>query len=289
MSSVIRRAADLQTVVSDWRASRRTVGFVPTMGALHEGHVSLVRASLEECDKTVVSIFVNPLQFDRADDLESYPRTEEADRTLLQDLGVDVIWMPRADAVYPPGFATQVTQRGLPDHLCGASRPGHFDGVLTVVLKLFNVVRADRAYFGRKDFQQAAVIRRMVVDLDLSVEIRVMPIVREDDGLALSSRNVRLTPEQRAEAPRIHRALEAARTRFAEGDLAVGSVGCALAEDLDAIPGARLDYARICDPETLEPRAPDDEVRDGDLLAVAVWFGDVRLIDNVSFESRREP
>lgn len=258
------------------------------MGALHEGHVSLVRASLEECDKTIVSVFVNPLQFDRADDLEGYPRTEESDRTLLQDLGVDVIFLPRADRMYPPGFATQVTQSGLTDHLCGAARPGHFDGVLTVVLKLFNAVRPDRAYFGRKDYQQAAAIRRMVHDLDVAVEIRVMPIVREADGLALSSRNARLTEAHRAEAPGIHRALLAAQSRYREGDAAVRSVAAALVEDLGAIPGARIDYADICDPDTLVPRDAGDVVEDGDLLAVAVWFGDIRLIDNLSFEAPRE-
>ncbi|MCA9320271.1 MAG: pantoate--beta-alanine ligase [Planctomycetes bacterium] len=264
-------------MVGDWRQSKRRIGFVPTMGALHEGHLALVRASLEECNRTVVSIFVNPLQFDRATDLETYPREEEKDRALLADAGVQVLFMPRAEDFYPPGFATRVSQPELSRHLCGATRPGHFDGVLTVVLKLFNAVLPDRAYFGQKDYQQVTLIERMVRDLGLPVEIRRQPTVREPDGLAMSSRNKLLRPEDRVEAPRIHAALQDAEAAFRAGNREglPGRVESAL----KSIPGARIDYVELASGDVLSPR--EGPARAGDVLAVALFLGPVRLIDNL--------
>ena len=281
MLSIIKRSSDLRCAVADWRDSKRSVGFVPTMGALHEGHFSLVRQAMEECDRVVVSIFVNPLQFDRQEDLDSYPETFEADRSALADLGVHALYMPRAQEFYPPGFATRVGQVGLTDHLCGATRPGHFDGVLTVVLKLFVITVPDRAYFGAKDFQQAAVIKRMVADLELPLEVRTCPIVREKDGLALSSRNALLQPEHREVAPGIREVMLGAAAAFREGRRDGEALRRRVREGLEALPGAVIDYVEICDPQDLTPRA--GEVQHGDLLALAVFFGEVRLIDNLQF------
>ena len=279
MLTRIRKVAELREIGREWVRAGRRVGFVPTMGALHEGHASLVRVAKAECERTVVSIFVNPMQFDRKSDLASYPRSEDADCLLLAEAGADVVFLPEVDEVYPSGYATRVDQVGLPDHLCGASRPGHFTGVMTVVTKLFNMVAPDRAYFGRKDYQQAAIIRRMTADLNLPIDIRVMPIVREADGLAMSSRNRLLKPDHRAAAPGLLASMRRADRRFRSGDASAASLETELKEGLAALPGARVDYARISDPVTLEPRT--GAVRPGDVLAVAVFFGEVRLIDNL--------
>ncbi len=278
MPSVIRRHSDLATLVADWRALSARIGFVPTMGALHEGHASLVRGALDECNRVVVSIFVNPLQFDRKDDLESYPRDEKKDLTFLADLGAHAVFLPTPAEIYPEGHVTRVVQRGLTDRLCGAKRPGHFDGVLTVVLQLLNMVRPDAAYFGLKDYQQVAVIRRMVRDLRVGVEIRALPTLREKDGLAMSSRNALLTPEQRTEAPRIRAAMLAADAAFRAGEADVAVLVDAARSAIAAVPGARIDYVELVDSDELAPRA---EAREGDLLAVAVFLGPVRLIDNL--------
>ncbi len=279
MMSVVRHTSDVRCLVSDWKAARRKVGFVPTMGALHAGHARLITESLAECDRTVVSIFVNPLQFDRKDDLESYPRSDEADLALLEELGVHLVYQPREKDMYPEGFVTRVVQEGLTETLCGAARPGHFDGVLTVVLKLFNVVQPDLAWFGQKDYQQVQVIRRMVKDLNCPVEVRMSPIVREADGLALSSRNRLLTPEQRAAAPRIFKALQKCDVAFRSGQRNVDALRVQVARELEGLPEARIDYVEITDPRSLLPRRSD--AAEGDLLAVAVYLGAVRLIDNL--------
>lgn len=286
MPSVIRRASDLATLVADWRALSAKVGFVPTMGALHEGHASLVRAALEECNRVIVSIFVNPLQFDRPDDLERYPRVEKADIGYLADLGVHAVFVPAVAEIYPEGHVTRVVQSGLVDRLCGASRPGHFEGVLTVVLQLFNMVRPDRAYFGLKDYQQVAVIRRMVRDLHVPIEIRALPTLREKDGLAMSSRNALLEPRLRALAPRLRAAMIELDDAFAAGETSVARLTAELRAALAAIPDSRLDYAEIVDPDDLGPRA---EARAGDLLAVALFLGPVRLIDNLRLGDERGP
>lgn len=251
---------------------------VPTMGALHDGHLALVRQAREAAGpdgETAVSIFVNPIQFDRPDDLASYPRRLDSDLGKCRAAGVDLVFAPGPDAMYQPDRSVQVLETALSRTLCGAARPGHFDGVCTVVLKLFNQLRPDAAVFGEKDFQQLAIIRRMVRDLDVPVEILAAPTVREDDGLAMSSRNQRLTPEQRADAPRIHRALAAADALRRDHATPAG-----LLDDLRGriqSPLNRLDYLELVDPGTLQPVESLDQPS---LLATAVFYGDVRLIDN---------
>src|SRR5208337_1497725 len=260
----------------------KTLGFVPTMGALHDGHLSLVRASKSRCDVTAVSIFVNPLQFGPAEDLAKYPRTLERDATRLEQLGVDLLFVPGGDEMYPPGAQTYVTVEELSDKLDGASRPGHFRGVVTVVAKLFEIVRPDSAFFGQKDATQVAVLRKMVNDLNLDVEVVVCPIVREKDGLAMSSRNSYLTPEQRQQALMLHRSLMRVQAAAEAGErdparlIEVGRQ--VVAEE----PGARLDYFAIVHPNTL---APVSDLARGALVAVAAYVGSTRLIDNLLLPS----
>lgn len=285
MLSVNRRANDVRTLVADWRSTGRSVGFVPTMGSLHEGHASLIRASIEECDRTIVSVFVNPLQFDRADDLKSYPRDEKADQNLIADLGANALFLPSVEEMYPEQTLTIVTQKGLTAHLDGAARPGFFDGILTVVLKLFNMVSPDVAYFGEKDFQQVAVVRRMVMDLNLMVDIRGMPTARDRDGLALSSRNKLLTTSAREEAPRLYESLENLRRKFFDGETNLDRLLGQLNQELSDIEDARVDYASIVDPKTLALRSKTVEV--GDVVAIAVFLGPVRLIDNIRLDTER--
>lgn len=249
---------------------------VPTMGALHQGHLELVRLARHEAGPrgtVVVSIFVNPIQFDRAADLESYPRPLDEDLARCRAAGVDLVFVPEATAMYAADRSVRVHESLLSRGLCGASRPGHFDGVCTVVLKLFMLTRCDAAVFGEKDFQQLAIVRRMVRDLDLPVRVVPCPTVREPDGLAMSSRNVRLNPDQRADAPRIHRALsDAARIDGVRAMLDAARAAIA------ASPLARIDYLELVDAETLQP--VDALERDA-VLATAVFYGDVRLIDHV--------
>lgn len=256
----------------------KTLGFVPTMGALHEGHLSLVRASRSRCDVTAVSIFVNPLQFGPTEDLGKYPRTLERDAGLLEELGVDLLFLPTVDEMYPAGATTYVHVGGLSDKLDGASRPGHFQGVATVVTKLFEIVRPDCAFFGQKDAAQVAVLRKLVNDLDMDVEIVVRPIVREKDGLAMSSRNVYLTPEQRHQGLVLQRALLRVQKSADEGERSTERLAEIGKQAIAEEPGARLDYFAIVDPETLDPVA---DVAKGALVAVAAYFGATRLIDNI--------
>ena len=254
---------------------------VPTMGALHEGHLALVRAARLAAGPTgrlVVSIFVNPIQFDRPGDLAAYPRTLDDDLAKCRDLGVDVVFAPDAESMYFPDRSVTVTETLLSAGLCGATRPGHFDGVCTVVLKLFLLTGCHAAVFGDKDFQQLAVIRRMVRDLDVPVEIIGHPTVREPDGLAMSSRNVRLSPDHRVDAPRIQRALRAAATL---GEPA--SILAAARAEIEASPFARIDYLELVDAETL---APSTDLCRPAILATAVFYGDVRLIDHVTVPAR---
>jgi pantoate--beta-alanine ligase len=270
------------TAVSDVRAFRvsqgGTLGLVPTMGALHAGHLSLVTQARSENENLAVSIFVNPAQFGPAEDLAAYPRTLEHDLARLAPLGVDVVWAPSTGDVYPPGFQTWITVDDASAPLEGACRPGHFRGVATVVAKLFHVFQPDRAYFGQKDAQQVAVIRRMVRDLSFPVDIVVCPTVREKDGLALSSRNVTLGPEERRAAPVIHRALEAARAAFESGERDAHRLRAILSETLSAEPLARPDYCSVADALTL---AELERVEGEALVSVAVRIGKTRLIDNV--------
>jgi pantoate--beta-alanine ligase len=256
---------------------------VPTMGALHEGHLALVRQARERAGSggtVVVSIFVNPLQFDRADDLSRYPRPVEADLDACRAAGVDLVFHPPVAALYQPDRSVLVTESLLSRGLCGASRPGHFDGVCTVVLKLFLLLAPEAAVFGEKDRQQLAVIRRMVRDLNVPVEILGHPTVRESDGLALSSRNRRLTPEQRADAPRIHRALRLAVERWREGEPSADGLMAVARAELEASPLPRIDYLEVVDAGTLQPLHHIDRPA---LIAAAVYYGEVRLIDNLVF------
>ena len=264
-------------------ASGKKLGFVPTMGALHEGHLSLARASKARCDVTAVSIFVNPLQFAPHEDLEKYPRPLEHDATMLEGLGVEFLFLPTVEEMYPAGAKTHVIVNDLGGRLDGASRPTHFRGVSTVVTKLFEIVRPDCAFFGQKDAVQCAVLRQMARDLDMDVEIVVCPIVREPDGLAMSSRNIYLSPEQRKQALVLHRALLRVQTAVDRGERDASKLMEIGTQVVAEEPGARLDYFAVVDPNTIEPVR---EVGGGALLAVAAYFGTTRLIDNIVLAPR---
>jgi pantoate--beta-alanine ligase len=261
------------------RAGGERLGLVPTMGFLHEGHLSLVRASLRKADHTVVSVFVNPAQFAPHEDFSDYPRDLERDLDLLRREGVDTVFTPSAEELYPSGYATFVEVHGLQERLCGQSRPTFFRGVCTVVLKLFNIIQPDLAFFGQKDAQQVQIIKRMTGDLDLDVVIDVCPIVREEDGLALSSRNVYLDPELREAALCLWRSLELARSLIQDGERNAQRIKERIQGVIRSEPKARIDYAEIVDAATLLPR---DIVQGGDLIALAVHIDEkVRLIDNM--------
>jgi pantoate--beta-alanine ligase len=263
------------------RAENKIVGLVPTMGALHAGHMALVERARRECSQVVTSIFVNPTQFGPKEDLAKYPRTFEADAQKLSDAGVDAIFAPQSADIYPPGFRTYVNVDGISDRLEGRSRPGHFRGVATVVLKLFEIVQPTYAYFGRKDAQQVRVITQMARDLNLDVEIVICPIVRESDGLAFSSRNVYLNPDERSAALVLHRALTAARDELAAGTRDALSLQSTIQKKFAAEPLAALDYAEIVDADTFEP-----VVRIGRpcYILLAAFLGKTRLIDNLYIE-----
>jgi len=264
-----------------WSDTAATWGLVPTMGFLHEGHLELVRRARAENDRVGVSIFVNPIQFNNADDLDKYPRNMARDAALLEEAGVDLLWAPTPDIVYPEGYQTYVDVKQVTEVLEGASRPGHFQGVATVVAKLFNVFQPTRAYFGQKDAQQVAVIRRMAGDLNFNLQVVACPTVREEDGLAMSSRNVRLSPEHRAQAPCLYAALSAAREAIQSGILEADSLRKTMAGVISGAPSARIDYVSVADPDNLKEL---DRVAGGALLSMAVYFGDVRLIDNLPVE-----
>lgn len=259
----------------------RILGLVPTMGALHEGHFSLIRQAKEQCAPVVVSIFVNPKQFGPSEDFQKYPRNFEADRAALEKLGVDYVFAPSADEMYPLGFRTSVAVEGLSDRLEGRSRPGHFCGVATVVLKLFEIVRPRVAFFGRKDAQQVRIVRQMTRDLNLDTEIIVCPIVREPDGLALSSRNIYLKPDERRAATALHRALDATRKEIAAGERDAARLVVAMRRVLDAEPQVTVDYAEVVDEETLEPILT---LRGRCYSLLAARVGSPRLIDNALIE-----
>ena len=265
------------------RLAGKALGFVPTMGALHEGHLSLVRASKSRCDVTAVSIFVNPLQFGPSEDLAKYPRTLDRDARLLEELGVDLLFVPRVDDMYSSGAKTYVLVDDLSDKLDGASRPGHFRGVATVVAKLFEIVRPDCAFFGQKDAAQVAVLRKMVSDLNMDVELVVCPIVRETDGLAMSSRNVYLTAEQRRQALVLNRSLLRVRAAAEAGEHDTAKLIKMGKQVIAEERGARLDYFVIVDPDTLDPVA---DISRRTLVAVAAYVGPTRLIDNVVLAAR---
>lgn len=266
----------LRRTVASWRGVA-PIGFVPTMGALHAGHERLIRQARDECARVIVSIFVNPLQFDRADDLERYPRALDTDMAICEQLGIDLVFVPTLREMYPVQPACTVDPGPLARHLCGAHRPGHFSGMATVVLKLLNAVTADRAYFGEKDAQQLAIVRRMVADFNLPVTIVGVPTVREPDGLALSSRNMRLNVRERTLAPRLHRALLAADGLITTGEPDPGVVTRTAAAVIGDDELLRLEYLEIVDPEDLQPV---DTIGGPVIVAGALWVGGTRLIDN---------
>jgi pantoate--beta-alanine ligase len=276
---IINRRQRMSSVARKIRREQdRTIGLVPTMGALHEGHLSLVREARRMCDVVVVSVFVNPTQFGPGEDYEKYPRDLTKDTALLTDYNVDYIFAPTVEEMYPKGFSSYVTVEGLSDQLEGSSRPGHFRGVATVVSILLNTIRPDFAFFGQKDAQQAIVIRRLVKDLAIDTEIVVLPTVREDSGLAISSRNLYLTTEEQTAATVIHRALVQAKAAYKEGERSAGRLADLVKNIIESEPRARLDYVSVADADTLEKL---DRIEDRPtLIAVAAYIGKTRLIDN---------
>lgn len=269
---------EMRAALRHAKGSTQRIGFVATMGALHDGHLSLVRAAKAQADVVVASIFVNPTQFGPNEDFSRYPRTFESDCQMLNKEGVDLLFAPSVEDMYPTGAVTYVTVEGLSERLCGKSRPGHFRGVTTVVSKLFNIIGPDLAFFGQKDAAQAAIIRRMVRDLNFPVEVVVSPIVREPDGLAMSSRNAYLDAGQRKSALVLSRALSRVKAAFDKGEQTSAKLIDVGIRVLKSEPGAQLDYLEIVNPETLEPV---EFVRGSALVAVAAFVGTTRLIDNV--------
>jgi len=285
--SSLKICATIDEMRSVSRAARRAgkrLGFVPTMGALHEGHLSLARAARASCDVVAASIFVNPTQFGPTEDLAKYPRTFERDCELFEREGVDLLFAPSVEEMYPAGAVTWVTVEELSNRLDGLSRPGHFRGVTTVVAKLFHIVEPDAAFFGQKDAAQVAVIRRMVRDLNLPVEIAVCPIVREPDGLAMSSRNAYLDSQQRKHALALHRSLMRVQQLADSGEHNANVLASAGREDIGREPSVRLDYFEVVNPETLEAVT---NISNGALVAVAAYVGNTRLIDNVVLVATR--
>jgi pantoate--beta-alanine ligase len=274
----MRTVITLSELALTRRSFSGTVGLVPTMGYLHEGHLSLIRRACQECDHVIVSIFVNPTQFGPKEDLSRYPRDIERDLSLIEPLGADLVWMPTPDVMYPQGYQTWVEVETITLPLEGARRPGHFRGVTTVVAKLFNGVQPDKAYFGQKDAQQAAVIRQMTRDLNFPIEIVVCPIVREPDGLAMSSRNVYLDPEERKAATVLYRSLNAARNLYQNGERDAEKLRQMMREVIAAEPLAQMQYVSCADYDTLQEL---ETVTGKTLLSMAVFLGKTRLIDNL--------
>jgi pantoate--beta-alanine ligase len=282
---IIRTISWMKQAARSARAQERVIGLVPTMGALHEGHLSLVREAKRNCSPVIVSIFVNPKQFGPSEDLAKYPRTFDSDRKALEDLHVDYLFAPAAEEIYPPGFRTSVTVDGLSERLEGRSRPGHFRGVATVVLKLLEIVQPHFAFFGRKDAQQARILRQMAADLDLDTQLVVCPIVREADGLALSSRNAYLKGDERRTATVLFRSLDAMRLEIEAGERDAARLLGVIGGVFAAQPGAQLDYAEIVDADTFEPAMA---LRKACYALVAARVGATRLIDNALIEPQGE-
>lgn len=275
---IIEKVKEMKLFSEMARREGKSIGFVPTMGYLHEGHLSLVRRARAENDVVVVSIFVNPIQFGPNEDYDRYPRDFERDKMLLEKEGVDCVFYPSVEEMYPQDFSTYVEETVLSKPLCGRSRPGHFRGVCTVVAKLFNIVKPHRAYFGQKDAQQFRVLRRMVRDLNMDVEMIECPIVREPDGLAMSSRNVYLSPEEREQALALYRSLKLAEELFTKGERDALKIKREMEEFLRGFDKVKVDYVEIVDEETLEPVS---KIEKKVIVAVAAWVGKARLIDNV--------
>jgi pantoate--beta-alanine ligase len=284
---IINRRQRMSSVARKIRREQdRTIGLVPTMGALHEGHLSLVREARRMCDFVVVSVFVNPTQFGPGEDYERYPRDLTRDTALLTDYNVDYIFAPTVEEMYPKGFSTYVKVEGLSEQLEGASRPGHFRGVATVVTILLNTVRPDFVFFGQKDAQQAVIIRRLIKDLAFDTEIVVLPTVREDSGLAISSRNLYLSPEEQAAAAIIHQAITRAKTAYKDGERSAARLEALVRSTVELEPRARIDYVTVSDAETLEHLEKLDERPI--LVAVAAYIGKTRLIDNTILNKNKK-
>ncbi|MDR2088394.1 MAG: pantoate--beta-alanine ligase [Clostridiales Family XIII bacterium] len=280
---LVHKISEMQALASAWRAAGLSVGLVPTMGSLHEGHMSLVRKSAEENDRTVVSVFVNPIQFGANEDFDRYPRDLSRDLSLCGRAGADAVFNPSAAEMYPEGFCSRVEMSVLTENLCGKTRPAHFRGVCTVVLKLFLAALPDRAYFGQKDAQQLAVVRRMARDFNMRIEVVGAPIVREADGLAMSSRNAYLTAAERAAAPCLFRALSGGAELCRRGVVEARGIERRVREILSETPLARVDYVEVVDAETMRPL---ETVAGPALCAAAVYIGETRLIDNIALEAR---
>ena len=278
---IINEIGEMRAYAADKCNNGKSVGLVPTMGALHEGHLSLVRRSASENAVTIVSVFVNPIQFDDPADFAAYPKTLGADAAAAFKAGADVVFAPDPSSMYPKGFSTFVDMTGISERLCGASRASHFKGVLTVVSMLFGICRPGRAYFGEKDAQQLAVVKKMAAELFMNVEVVGCPTVREPDGLAMSSRNARLSDDERIEARRLFRALSEAKACFDAGNTDPESLIAVVRASVETCPLARIDYVELVDPGTFGPFGPGERARAGDLLMLAVFIGAVRLIDNV--------
>jgi len=274
---VVHTVEELRAAIEPARRAGRTIGLVPTMGALHEGHLSLVLASKASADVTVVSIFVNPTQFGEGEDFDAYPRTLDTDVAALSDTGADLVFAPSAGEMYGDDFSTYVVPGGPAEPLEGSSRPGHFRGVATVVLKLLNQARADVSFFGQKDYQQAAVLQQMVCDLDVPTRLIVMPIVREPDGLAMSSRNVYLDPQQRQDATVLYRSMQKAKQLYDSGERSVAAITQAVEQEIGTVCSTKIDYVALVDACSLQPI---DRIERPAVLALAVRIGKTRLIDN---------
>lgn len=277
----VNTISEIRAITKEWKSKNFSIGFVPTMGYLHEGHKSLIEKARLENDKVIVSIFVNPTQFGPNEDFEKYPRDLEKDETLCSDAGADLIFAPEVIEMYPEGASTYVDVEGITEGLCGEKRPGHFRGVCTVVSKLFNIVAPHRAYFGEKDAQQLAVIKRMVKELNFDIEVIGCPIIREEDGLAKSSRNTYLSPEERIAATVLSRSLNKAKEALSQGEQNSANLKNIILRELTSEPLAKIDYVEIVDSITLKPIG---NIEKSILAAIAVFIGKTRLIDNFTFE-----
>lgn len=279
--TIAQTIQETRNTIKEWRRQGYTIGLVPTMGYLHDGHASLMKKAKESCQKVVVSIFVNPMQFGANEDLSTYPRDLEADSRLCESLGVDLIFHPSVEEMYDPGFCSFVDMTGLTNELCGKSRPIHFRGVCTVVTKLFNIVTPDKAFFGQKDAQQLAVIKRMTADLNMDIEIVGCPIIREEDGLARSSRNVYLNKEERQAALILSKTIQLGQQMVQQGTRSASQLLAAMKASLESEPLARIDYVEAVSMDTIQPI---DTLQGQVLVAMAVFIGKTRLIDNFIVE-----
>lgn len=277
---LVKNISEIKELVSEWKKEGKTIGLVPTMGYLHEGHESLIKKARKENDKVIVSVFVNPTQFGPNEDLESYPRNIEKDRELCESCGVDVVFNPESVEMYKNNASTYINVQGLTEGLCGASRPIHFRGVCTVVSKLFNITMADRAYFGEKDAQQLAVVKKMVEDLNFNIDVVGCPIIREKDGLAKSSRNTYLSKEERVAALILNKSLNLALKKLKNGEASGENVINVIKGVIKEEPLAKIDYVEVVDSKTLKPVK---KIENSILVAIAVYIGKTRLIDNFTF------